>query len=116
MPPRRLVSVGERYTGAWKNMDSDPHGPATASPITKTGTTRQRMPLGRTRNKLSYERRLRLWIMFSSLPTLLIVTSWCLHQQFTWPLLAIWLILTFGVWLFVTSFFFESMTRPLQTL
>ncbi|AFL88309.1 histidine kinase [Terriglobus roseus DSM 18391] len=74
------------------------------------------MPLGRRRNKLSYERRLRLWITFSSLPALLTVTTWCFHQQFNWPLLTTCLSVAFGAWLFVTSFFFESMTRPLQTL
>jgi two-component system, NtrC family, nitrogen regulation sensor histidine kinase NtrY len=75
-----------------------------------------RLPLGRTRQRLSFERRLRLWLLLMGLPAFLLCWA-ILHSEKTdatvqWVVLAI----VAGSWMFAVSIVLEQMTRPLQTL
>jgi len=77
---------------------------------------RKRLPLGRGRQRLSFERRLRLWLYLMGLPTLGLVALE-LHQQHIDPSIQ-WIALPSLVlgWLFLVSLLLEHIIRPLQTL
>ena len=77
---------------------------------------RKRLPLGRSRQRLSFERRLRVWLYCLGLPLfLLIVVEMQWHhvdssiQWIALPTLAI-------AWMFAVSMLLEQIVRPLQTL
>jgi len=79
-------------------------------------TRRKRLPLGRSRQRLSFERRLRMWLYCLGLPLfLLIVVEMQLHhvdssiQWIALPTLAM-------AWMFAVSMLLEQIVRPLQTL
>lgn len=77
---------------------------------------RQRMPLGRTRRRLSFERRLRLWIAAAALPFLLTLI-WACHLETISPTAtALIAASAAALWAIVASYFFEGLIRPLQTL
>jgi nitrogen fixation/metabolism regulation signal transduction histidine kinase len=75
-----------------------------------------RINLGKSRRRLSFERRLRLWLQLMGLPVLILV--WVvLHSEKTDPsVLWIVLLILVGGWAFVVSLVMEQVTRPLQTL
>ena len=77
---------------------------------------RQRMPLGRSRRRLSFERRLRLWAAGFAAPTVFAVWWHCHAADYTLALTAWYVAGTILLWSMVASFFFESVLRPLQTL
>ncbi len=77
---------------------------------------RQRLSLGRTRRRLSFERRLRLWLIAAALPFLLTL-AWALHlDQASGATLATAELAAILLWLLAASYFFGSIVRPLQTL
>jgi two-component system, NtrC family, nitrogen regulation sensor histidine kinase NtrY len=105
------ASAAERSIGASKSMaynDSD------VDPI--QATQRKRLPLGRSRQRLSFERGLRLWLYLMGVPGFAL-TVMELHQHridssIQWialPSIAI-------AWLFLVSLLVEHIVRPLQTL
>lgn len=75
-----------------------------------------RVSLGKTRRRLSFERRLRLWLLLMGSPTLLL--TWVLLRTEKTELSVQWIILLVlvGIWAFVISLVIEQVTRPLQTL
>ncbi len=77
---------------------------------------RQRLSLGRTRRRLSFERRLRLWLAAAAVPFFAVLLWVCRLEG--WTLLSTALLVggcAVG-WLLAASYFFESVIRPLQTL
>lgn len=112
-----LASAAEPFIGVLKNMAyNDPTAyhdlddlPAGALPI-------KRLPLGKSRQRLSFERRLRLWLYLMGVPAFaLIVLELEQHhvdpsiQWIALPSIAI-------AWLFLVSLLLEHIIRPLQTL
>ena len=85
---------------------------------TRDATSRRtkRVPLGATARRLSFERRLRLWLGFLALPFLTVLTA--LLWRLGWPVtyMAVALAGAAGTWAVVTMSFYESVLRPLQTL
>jgi nitrogen fixation/metabolism regulation signal transduction histidine kinase len=81
-----------------------------------SATQRKRLPLGRSRQRLSFERRIRLTLYLMGLPTLLLIAHelWLFHidasiQWIALPSVAI-------AWIFAVSLLLEHIVRPLQTL
>jgi two-component system, NtrC family, nitrogen regulation sensor histidine kinase NtrY len=76
----------------------------------------KRLPLGKSGRRLSFERRLRLFLYLLGLPGL--VLCWVLLQQHSVDLTAqvITLLVFFGGWAFAVSLLTEQVVRPLQTL
>src|SRR5271169_4640179 len=77
---------------------------------------RTRMPLGRSARRLSFEKRLRLWLYLPGL--LLLLLCWLLlrqHSVETLLQIIVLLGLTLG-WAFAVSVLMEQIVRPLQTL
>jgi two-component system nitrogen regulation sensor histidine kinase NtrY len=77
---------------------------------------RKRLPLGRSRQRLSFERRLRLWLYLMGVPTFAMVAlelnAHHIDSSIQWialPALAI-------AWMFLISLLLEHIVRPLQTL
>jgi two-component system, NtrC family, nitrogen regulation sensor histidine kinase NtrY len=79
-------------------------------------TQLKRIPLGRSRQRLSFERRLRLFLLLMGLPTVLMVALE-LHERHVDPSIQ-WIALPSLIvaWLFVVSLLIEQIVRPLQTL
>jgi len=80
------------------------------------GRTFTRVPLGKTRRRLSFERRLRLWLLLTGIP-LVVLCGVVLHAQKTDTTIQ-WLTLLIlaGAWSVLVSLILEQITRPLQTL
>ncbi len=77
---------------------------------------RQRMPLGRSRRRLSFERRLRLWVAAFATPTMVAVWWYCHVSGYSSVLTVATVGATAILWSLVASYFFEGVIRPLQTL
>ncbi|RSL17781.1 histidine kinase/DNA gyrase B/HSP90-like ATPase [Edaphobacter aggregans] len=84
----------------------------------RPGTTSQRtrLPLAASRRRLSFEKRLRLWLYLLSLPALLL--CWVLLSQHSVEVSVqcIVLLVFAAGWAFAVSLLTEQITRPLQTL
>jgi two-component system, NtrC family, nitrogen regulation sensor histidine kinase NtrY len=80
------------------------------------GPRRTRVSLGRSGRRLSFERRLRLWLYLLGSPVL--VLSWLLLQRYSVePLEQCFVLLALALaWMFMVSILMEQITRPLQTL
>ena len=80
--------------------------------------TRQikRVPLGRTRRRLSFELRLRLWLWLMGLPAFALCWVLLRAQQVDATILTILLAVAVAAWAFAVSLVIEHITRPLQTL
>jgi len=76
----------------------------------------KRLPLHRSKHRLSFERRLRIWLSMMGVP-LLVLTALELHQWHVDPSVQ-WIVLPSLIlaWLFLVSLVFEQIVRPLQTL
>lgn len=77
---------------------------------------RKRVPLRANRRRLSYDLRLRLWLVGAAVPTI-VCACWVVAEQSASPLLVVGTGL--GVALFYSiaaGVLFEQITRPLQTL
>ncbi len=77
---------------------------------------RKRVPLGRSRRRLSFERGLRLWLYLLGLP--MFVLCWLVLQQHAVEatLETITLLGLALSWIFAVSILMEQILRPLQTL
>jgi nitrogen fixation/metabolism regulation signal transduction histidine kinase len=108
MLPMHWGSAGERSIGALRNMASDGRP--------NSAVRRKRLPLGASRHRFSFERRLRIWLYLLGLPPL--VLCWVLlWQHSTGILVQCLLLLIFAAgWALAVSFLTEQITRPLQTL
>ncbi len=75
-----------------------------------------RVPLGRSGRRLSFERRLRLWLYLLGLPMAFL--CWLLLRQYSVdPLEQCFILLAFVLgWAFAVSILMEQIVRPLQTL
>jgi two-component system nitrogen regulation sensor histidine kinase NtrY len=77
---------------------------------------RKRLPLGVSGRRLSFERRLRLWLYLLGLPTLLL--CWILLRQHSVdiPIQCIVMFALVAGWALAVSLVTEQITRPMQTL
>ena len=81
-----------------------------------SGDSTKHMPLGRSSGRLSFEKRLRLWLVLPGLPMLLL--CWLLLRRHSVDALLQSLVLL-GLalgWIFAVSVLMEHIIRPLQTL
>jgi two-component system, NtrC family, nitrogen regulation sensor histidine kinase NtrY len=76
----------------------------------------KRVPLGRSRRRLSFEKRLRLWLWLMGVPALVLLWRELSVQKADAGILWILLALTTALWAFIVSLVLEQITRPLQTL
>lgn len=107
----RSALAGEHCIGALKSMGYNEPDTEPAKPAPRT-----RLPLSRSRQRLSYERRIRVFLYLMGLPALLLVAIE-LYQQHVEPSIQ-WIALSFVVvgWILAVSLLLEQITRPLQTL
>src|SRR6202044_3746700 len=77
---------------------------------------RTRVPLRRSGRRLSFEKRLRLWLYLLGLPALLFL--WLLLHHYPVDLLeqSLAILALALAWAFAVSIVMEQITRPLQTL
>jgi nitrogen fixation/metabolism regulation signal transduction histidine kinase len=87
-----------------------------ASRPTPSPPVRKRLTLGRTRRRLKYEQRIRLWLLALALPTILCAATlaWLQSSSLLVAFSIAILLLTF--WGIAAAYFFEQLIRPLQTL
>src|SRR5277367_5842968 len=80
------------------------------------GPRRNRVPLARSGRRLSFERRLRLWLYLLGLP--MVVLCWFLLRRYSVePLEQCFVLLALALgWMFAVSVLMEQIVRPLQTL
>ena len=76
----------------------------------------KRLPLERSGRRLSFERRLRLWLYLIGLPGFLLCGIVLQQQKFDAVIEMILLLLFVFAWAFIVSLVMEQITRPLQTL
>lgn len=77
---------------------------------------RKRVPLGRSRRRLSFEKRLRLWLYALGLPAFALCLALLVeHDAAPWTI-ALTLMAFFAAWALTASFLLEQIVRPLQTL
>ena len=98
-------------------MDSNPASSATPeAAFTRTSRLPKRFPLAANRRRLSYERRIRLWLTAFALPLIILATILTKDATDS-TLLAIGVgIGASVVWLIAATYFFDQLIRPLQTL
>ncbi|HEX3571138.1 MAG TPA: ATP-binding protein, partial [Acidobacteriaceae bacterium] len=84
--------------------------------IPGSGPRLTRVPLGRSGRRLSFERRLRLWLYLLGLPMAFL--CWLLlRQNSVEPLEQCFILLALALgWVFAVSILMEQIVRPLQTL
>ncbi len=73
-----------------------------------------RLPLSRSRRRLSFERRIRTRLWLLGLPTLALAAFALRHAEAA--VIATVLLVSLGVWALFVSLFMEQIIRPLQTL
>src|SRR3954447_601088 len=76
----------------------------------------KRVPLGRSRRRLSFEKRLRLWLLLMGIPAFVLCWTALRSQNADGTLQWILLLVVAGTWAFAVSLVVEQITRPLQTL
>jgi two-component system nitrogen regulation sensor histidine kinase NtrY len=76
----------------------------------------KRVPLGRSRRRLSFEKRLRLWLLLMGIPAFVLCWTALRSQNADVILQWILLLVVAGIWAFAVSLVVEQITRPLQTL
>jgi two-component system nitrogen regulation sensor histidine kinase NtrY len=76
----------------------------------------KRVPLGRTRRRISFEKRLRMWLYLLGAPTLALCIFLLLEHDATWPSVAICAIAIMCAWALAASLLTEQIVRPMQTL
>jgi nitrogen fixation/metabolism regulation signal transduction histidine kinase len=76
----------------------------------------KRVPLGRARRRLSFEKRLRMWLYLLGLPTLALCVFLLFEHDATWPSIVICIFAIVCAWALAASLLTEQITRPMQTL
>jgi two-component system nitrogen regulation sensor histidine kinase NtrY len=74
------------------------------------------LPLGASRHRLSFERRLRIWLYLLGLPALVLGWVLMLQHAVEFSTQCLLLLVFTGAWALAVSFLAEEITRPLQTL
>jgi len=87
-----------------------------ASRPSQTSPDRKRLSLGRTRRRLKYEQRIRLWLMALALPTIACAATLAWLQSASILIAISTAILLSTLLAIVSAYFFEQLIRPLQTL
>ena len=85
-------------------------------PSPQPSKPRRRLPLGSTGRRLSYERRIRLWLTAFTLPSILFAATlvWIQTDSPTFAIAtALALALLFAI---LAAYFYDQLVRPLQTL
>ena len=100
-------SVEARYIGASKSLDSEAQPKAIKV---------KRVPLGGSRRRRSFERRLQTWLTLMGVPALLLCLVLIREHEVSWPLALIWVIGLILAWALMVSLLLEQIVRPLQTL
>ncbi|WP_433984148.1 ATP-binding protein [Tunturiibacter empetritectus] len=91
-------------------VSEDPDGKRSSGNMRLT-----RMPLGRSGRRVSFEKRLRLWLCLPGL--LMLVLCWLLLRHHSDVLLQSLVLLGLALgWIFAVSVLMEQIVRPLQTL
>ena len=113
--------AAEHFTGASKNMAyNDPAGDHETddffSGAPSLGVPRKRLPLGRSRQRLSFERWLRLWLYAMGLPAFTFAAVEFHHYRIDPSIQWIALPSIVIAWMFIVSLLLENIIRPLQTL
>ena len=75
-----------------------------------------RLPLGRTARRLSFERRIHLWLAALSLPALLATGLYAFTVSASRLTTALWVSGVALAWLIASAYFTDLFTRPLNTL
>jgi len=117
----RLVSAAELSTGASKNMayndpTADHEFEDFSTSVHPVALPRKRLPLGRSGQRLSFERWLRLWLYAMGLPAFTFAAVEFHHYHIDPSIQWIALPSIVIAWLFLVSLLLESIIRPLQTL
>jgi two-component system nitrogen regulation sensor histidine kinase NtrY len=76
----------------------------------------KRLPLGRSRGRLSFEKRLRLWLYLMGVPMLALSIFLLAEHEASWQSLSICALAIAFAWMLAVSFLTEQIIRPLQTL
>jgi nitrogen fixation/metabolism regulation signal transduction histidine kinase len=76
----------------------------------------KRVPLGRSRRRLSFEKRLRAWLYLMGLPTLGLSIWLLLANDASWQAITMCIFAIMLGWMLVVSLLTEQVVRPLQTL
>lgn len=95
---------------------SDPLAPFDSDATRVKAVDRKRLPLGRSRQRLSFERRLRLTLYGMGLPVLALVEIELRQSQVDSSIQWIAMPSIALAWLFLVSLLLEQIVRPLQTL
>ncbi len=121
----RSASVAALCIVGSKSMASSPSPPSSgkgvAPPPSGMGSANaaprtHRLPLGASRRRISYERRLRLWLSALALPSLGLVVT-LVYLQTASPALSIVSAVVFATaWAIASAYLFDQLVRPLQTL
>ncbi len=77
---------------------------------------RTRVPLGRSGRRLSFERRLRLWLYLLGLPMLVLCWLWMQQRSVEFLVQALVMFVAAVGWMFLISLLMEQIIRPMQTL
>ena len=116
----RLGLAAGHCIAASKNMaysDSEDGQPQAAAPGTAPVMAPiKRLPLGKSRQRLSFERQLRVWLYLMGLPVTALVFAEL--EQHHVDVSIEWIAMPALIlgWLFLVSVMMEQITRPLQTL
>src|SRR5260370_41857625 len=84
--------------------------------LPNTAPQLKRLPLGASKRRLSFERRLRLWLYLVGLPALILCWILLWQHSVDLPMQCITLLALAAAWSFAVSLLTEQITRPLQTL
>jgi nitrogen fixation/metabolism regulation signal transduction histidine kinase len=84
--------------------------------LPNTAPQLKRLPLGASKRRLSFERRLRLWLYLLGLPALILCWILLWKHSVDLPMQCITLLALAAAWSFAVSLLTEQITRPLQTL
>src|SRR5258708_9431118 len=84
--------------------------------LPNTAPQLKRLPLGASKRRLSFERRLRLWLYLLGLPALILCWILLWQHSVDLPMQCITLLALAAAWSFAVSLLTEQITRPLQTL
>lgn len=76
----------------------------------------RRLPLGRSSRRLSFERRLRIWLTALGLPAFILVAILLIQLHTSLEVLLLLLVTFVFAWLVAASVFTEQLLRPMQTL